>query len=138
MKIEVKTAWLENKNSRSAYYQVFEFTPERGSMVTVTHWGPLRTASHIWHRPVLGGQTKIEIGAMLSTRVMSKVNRKYSLCDSKSGSFGSDSPYLVELFGASLAHQIETEMGIVGPTGDPDNKVIEKSNEPRPAMWGVW
>lgn len=146
MNLDVKTTWLENKSTRSAYYQVFQISSGdfNSRKVTVTHYGPLCTTTSsvsTWHRPVNSGKTKVECGAMLSAKVIAKVNRRYSIMDTKQEAIVDGKRWLVETFGAVLANEIQTKMTITEPRTSPDNTVIEKAiepDEPRPAMWGVW
>jgi hypothetical protein len=144
MNLDVKTTWLENESTRSAYYQVFQITPGVGRIITVTHYGPLCTTTSsvsTWHRPVNSGKTKVERGALLSAKVIAKVNRRYNIMDTKQEAIIDGDRWMVETFGAALATEIGIEMTFSGPRSAPDNTVIEKAiepDEPRPAMWGVW
>lgn len=145
--IRVTSNWLEHEGG-TKFYQVFQLVPETGRSVTVTHWGKMAVARGEKNvRPVNGGETQVVEGRLLISKTTAKIKRGYSVDNSTENSYGDDSPWFVEHFGAELAHRIEVAMfadiAVEEPTPIPPRettsigKVIEPE-APRPESWGSW
>jgi hypothetical protein len=132
--------WMIHEGG-SKYYQVFQFRPEDGRDVTVTHWGSAGSQTE-FGRPVNGGQTQIKKGALGITSVNKKKARGYYLANSDMSSKFSDSPWFVEHFGASDAFAIKQAMfhdyENSAPTPVPETKGIKAAPEVSPDGWGSW
>lgn len=150
MKIDVAITYLRHKGG-TKFYQVFQFKPEGGRPITLTHYGPIGTEpSHGMRRPVLGGTTQIHSGAVLMSKISAKEKRGYVREDGMQTTMldGIESHWWVHHFGAALAHELEVAMFLdemVAMRGMPsvkeDNEFVPSALAPiesRPESWGSW
>lgn len=136
-------------SSQTKFYQIYELTSEQGNATTLLHWGKIKGTNYDNStRPVLGGQTKIELGLTGSKILASKKKRDYIHYSNWAKTFVPDTSGWIGVFGASLGDQLKVAMfprGLspvaTGPTDDLDNSFIPESLvsvKPRPANWGSW